>query len=234
MGFFGKKKTEETNDTSEEATLKAELESEVESLQKEFREKQHELENITQKISSVKEEYDSMVGNLMLVKKELNQKNMELDIIKREYRETKERNKKSELIKDVELIDKFKVTEGEYSKIKEELEGFTKKYEEIKEQIAQEQSTLHNIKKQQVEVEKELDGSEVKHGAAKGFFDWELDIKHYFDLARGLLGMTKYEVPALIKIIGDVKNKFILDMGCGFGDHAQKLSKKNYKICLVL
>ncbi len=37
------------------------------------------------------------------------------------------------------------------------------------------------------------------------------------------------EVPALIKIIGDVKNKVILDMGCGFGDHAQKLSKQNYK-----
>ena len=37
------------------------------------------------------------------------------------------------------------------------------------------------------------------------------------------------EVPALIKIIGDVKNKIILDMGCGFGDHAQKLSKQKYK-----
>lgn len=37
------------------------------------------------------------------------------------------------------------------------------------------------------------------------------------------------EVPALIKIIGDVKNKVILDMGCGFGDHAQKLSMQNYK-----
>ena len=37
------------------------------------------------------------------------------------------------------------------------------------------------------------------------------------------------EVPALIKIIGDVKNKVILDMGCGFGDHAEKLSKKKYK-----
>lgn len=37
------------------------------------------------------------------------------------------------------------------------------------------------------------------------------------------------EVPALIKIIGDVKNKIILDMGCGFGDHAEKLSKQNFK-----
>ena len=34
------------------------------------------------------------------------------------------------------------------------------------------------------------------------------------------------EVPALIKIIGDVKNKTILDIGCGFGDHAKKLSKQ--------
>ncbi len=37
------------------------------------------------------------------------------------------------------------------------------------------------------------------------------------------------EVPALIKMIGDVKNKIVLDMGCGFGDHAKKLSKQNYK-----
>ena len=37
------------------------------------------------------------------------------------------------------------------------------------------------------------------------------------------------EVPALIKIIGDVKNKTILDIGCGFGDHAKKLSKQKYK-----
>jgi SAM-dependent methyltransferase len=37
------------------------------------------------------------------------------------------------------------------------------------------------------------------------------------------------EVPALIKLIGSVKNKVILDMGCGFGDHAEKLSKQKYK-----
>ena len=36
------------------------------------------------------------------------------------------------------------------------------------------------------------------------------------------------EVPALIKLIGNVKNKVILDIGCGFGDHAKKLSKQNY------
>ena len=136
MGFFGKKKVEETEDTSDAVILKTELESEVENLQKEFREKQQELDKITQKISSVKEEYDSMVGNLMLVKKELNQKNMELDIIKREYRETKEKNKKAELIKDSESINKFKATEEKHSKIKEELEEFTKKYEGLKEQIA--------------------------------------------------------------------------------------------------
>ncbi|MFH1916970.1 MAG: class I SAM-dependent methyltransferase [Nanoarchaeota archaeon] len=35
------------------------------------------------------------------------------------------------------------------------------------------------------------------------------------------------EVPALIKMVGDVTGKVILDMGCGFGDHAGKL--KGYK-----
>ena len=37
------------------------------------------------------------------------------------------------------------------------------------------------------------------------------------------------EVPAMIKMIGNVKNKVILDMGCGFGDHAHKLSKQGAK-----
>lgn len=37
------------------------------------------------------------------------------------------------------------------------------------------------------------------------------------------------DVPALIKMIGNVRDKTILDIGCGFGDHAKKLSKRNYK-----
>jgi len=177
MGFFGKKKVEESSENDEESILKTELETEVEKLQKEFREKEGELDGITQKITSVKEEYDSTVGSLMLVKKELNQKKMELDIIKREYRETRERNKKSELIKDTESIGKFKKTEGEHSKIKEEVNEFTKQYDDIKEQIEQEQATLHNIKKQQVEVEKELEEANSRLYNAKD----ELDKKDTFE-----------------------------------------------------
>jgi len=37
------------------------------------------------------------------------------------------------------------------------------------------------------------------------------------------------EVPNLIKIIGKVENKIILDIGCGFGDHAEKLACQKYK-----
>ncbi len=177
MGFFGKKKVEELSKNNEESILKTELESKVEKLQKELREKEEELGGIAQKITSVKEEYDSTIGNLMLVKKELNQKKMELDIIKREYKETRERNRKSELIKDTESISKFKKTEGEYSKIKEEVDEFTKKYDEIKEQIVQEQAALHNIKKQQVEVEKELEEANSRLYNAKD----ELDKKDTFE-----------------------------------------------------
>ena len=177
MGFFGKKKTEEPLENNEESILKTELESEVEKIQKEFREKETELEGLTQKITTVKEEYSSTVSSLMLVKKELNQKKMELDIIQREYRETRERSKKSELIKGGESINKFKKTEGEYSKIKDEINEFTKKHDEIKERIAQEQATLHNIKKQQVEVEKELEEANSRLYNAKN----ELDKKDTFE-----------------------------------------------------
>lgn len=178
MGFFGKKKVEEeTVEDNEESVLKTELESEVEKLQNDFREKQVELDEITQRITTVKEEYDSTVGSLMLVKKELNQKKMELDIIKREYRETRERSKKSELIKDTESIDKFKKTQGDHSKIKEELVEVSKKHEEIKEQIAKEETKLHNIRKQQVEVGKELEEANSRLYNAKQ----ELDKKDTFE-----------------------------------------------------
>lgn len=177
MGLFGKKKVEEETITNEEITLKEELESEVEKLQNEFREKQEQLENTSQRITTVKEEYDTTVSNLMLVKKELNQKKMELDIIKREYQETMERNKKAEIIKDTGSIDKFKKTEGEHEKIKEELEEFTKKYDIIKQQIEEEKATLGNIRKQQVEAEKELEEANSRLYNSKN----ELDKKEDFE-----------------------------------------------------
>ena len=176
MGFFGKKK-EDAQDYSAETTLKTELEEEVEKLQKEFREKQTELDEITQRITTVKEEYDSTVGSLMLVKKELNQKKIELDIIQREYRETREKAKKADLIKDSKSVEKFNKTEGDHSKIKEELDGFTKKHDEIKKQLEKEQAVLHNVKKQQVEVEKELDEANSRLYNAKQ----ELDKKDAFE-----------------------------------------------------
>ena len=77
MGLFGKKKeqTDEIkSEKNEEVILKESLETEVESLQKEFRTKQEENENITKKLHDVKEEYDIATSNLMSVKKESNQK----------------------------------------------------------------------------------------------------------------------------------------------------------------
>ena len=47
--------------------------------------------------------------------------------------------------------------------------------------------------------------------------------KKRFDFNRDI------EVPAMIKMIGPVRSKTILDIGCGFGDHAKTLSKKNPK-----
>ncbi|TFH00730.1 MAG: DNA repair protein, partial [Nitrosopumilus sp.] len=84
MGFFGKKKVEDTLKENEESALKTGLELEIEKLQKEIDGKQVELDEIAQRIATVKEEYSSTIGSLMLVKKEFNQKKMELDIIQRE------------------------------------------------------------------------------------------------------------------------------------------------------
>ena len=156
MGFFGKKKEEE-NKKDDESILKRELETEVEQLQKEFRIKQEEITKITEKIETVKTEYDTTVSNLMSIKKEFNQKKMELDIVQREYRETREKIKNSQQIKDTKSINEFNKTEKEFKKIKEELDKMTKEHEKIKNEITNGQTSLHGIRKQQVEVGKELD-----------------------------------------------------------------------------
>ena len=44
-----------------------------------------------------------------------------------------------------------------FQKIKQKLEEITGEYDQIKKQVSQEQSTLHNIRIQQIEYEKELD-----------------------------------------------------------------------------
>jgi len=156
MGFFSKKKEEE-NKKDDESILKGELETEVEQLQKEFRIKQEEITKITEKIETVKTEYDTTVSNLMSIKKEFNQKKMELDIVQREYRETREKIKNSQQIKDTKSINEFNKTEKEFKKIKEELDKMTKEHEKIKNEITKGQTNLHGIRKQQVEVGKELD-----------------------------------------------------------------------------
>ena len=57
---------------------------------------------------------------------------------------------------------------------------------------------------------------------AKVYFKRREDKKR-FDFNRDI------EVPAMIKMIGPVRSKSVLDVGCGFGDHARLLSKKNPK-----
>lgn len=57
---------------------------------------------------------------------------------------------------------------------------------------------------------------------AKFYYKRRLDKKR-FDYNRDI------EVPNMLKMIGPIKTKTILDIGCGFGDHALKISKKNPK-----
>ena len=66
----------------------------------------------------------------MLVKKELNQKKDELEIAHKEYKETRERNKREEIEKSLKLNERFYKTEEECAKIKEELDGITDRYNE--------------------------------------------------------------------------------------------------------
>jgi chromosome segregation protein len=166
MGLFGKKKAVETiSDKSEEYVLKDELGTEVEDIQNEFRTKQKDLNDITHKIQTVKEEYSNTVSNLMQIKKEINQKKMELDVLQLEYRKVREKIKNTEQI--AESVSEFNETKGSLSKIKQDLKGVTEEYDKIKEKVVQGQSTLHSIKKQQIEYEKELDEARSRLHNAK-------------------------------------------------------------------
>ncbi len=168
MGLFGKKKVGEViSDKSEEYVLKEELETEVGDIQNEFRTKQQDLNDITHKIQTVKEEYNNTVSNLMQIKKEINQKKMELDIAQLEYMKIREKIKNAEKIEDSKSVSEFNETKQSLSKIKQDLEGVMEEYDKIKEQVLQEQTTLHNIKKQQIEYEKELDEAKSRLYNAK-------------------------------------------------------------------
>jgi len=175
MGFFSKKKEIKENN-EDESILKEELETEVEKIQTEFRTKQEEVVKISEKIQIVKEEYDTTVSNLMLVKKEFNQKKMELDIVQREYREIREKIKNAQQIKDTKSINEFNKTEKEFKKIKDELDQMIKEQKGIKDEITKGQTTLHGLRKQQIEVGKELDEANSRLYNAKE----ELDKKDQF------------------------------------------------------
>ena len=188
MGFFGRKKVEV--EENNESVLKEELETEVESHQNEFRTKQDEITNITEKIQTVKKEYDTTVSNLMLIKKEVNQKKMELDIVQREYRQIREKIKNSQQIIDTKSINEFNKTEKEFKRIEEELDKMKKEHNEIKEQIVKGQLSLHGIRKQQLEVGKELDEANSRLYNAKK----ELDEKDQFQDTRILTPKEKKEI----------------------------------------
>ncbi len=160
--LFGKKKEqsdESESEKNEEIILKESLETEVESLQKEFRTKQEEIENITKKLNDVKEEYGIATSNLMSVKKESNQKKMELDTIYLEYKDIKLKlNDVNEKInKNKKSIEELDKVETNLSKKKQELEKIIKEYNEINDKFIEEQSSLQQIHTQQIESQRELE-----------------------------------------------------------------------------
>ena len=177
MGFFSKRNADGViSEKSEEHEQKDDLQTEAENIQNLSSEKQEELNIIADKNQIVKEEYNTTVSNLMLVKKEINYKNMELDAVQLEYQRIREKIKDFEKLKDEESINEFNKTEKNLLKMKQELNKITEKYDNIKKQVEQEQSALHNIINQQTEYQKELDEARSRLYNAKE----ELDRKDNF------------------------------------------------------
>ncbi len=176
MGFFSRRNADGViSEKSEEHKQKEEIKT-IENIQNEFTTKQEELNGITEKIQTVKEEYNTIVSNLMSVKKELNYKNIEIDAVQREYKKIREKITNSKQIKDSKSISEFNKTEESLSKIKQKLREITEEYGQIKKQVSQEQSILHNIRNQHIEYEKELDEARSNLYNAKE----ELEKKDHF------------------------------------------------------
>ena len=126
----------------------------------------------------------------MLVKKEYKQEKMELDNGQREYRENREKIKNAQQIKDTKSINEFNKTEKEFKKIKDELDQMIKEQKEIKDGITKGQTTLHGLRKQQIEVGKELDEANSRLYNAKQ----ELDKKDQFQDTSILTSKEKKEI----------------------------------------
>ena len=162
MELFGRKEKtfSEAVDTgkSDEETLKEMLEEEVEKLQQDFRVKNNEIRESEQKLNSVKEEYDSTVSSLMELKKEVNQKVLELDVVKREYKEIRqkiegsgEKDQRNQV-----SVNEIEKSENKLKKIKQELEKLTKEENEIQERISKGQSKIQETNLQITQNQKKL------------------------------------------------------------------------------
>jgi chromosome segregation ATPase len=213
MGLFGKKK-DETDEKSEENVLKEALEIEVESLQKEFRTKQDEIESITKKLQSVKEEYEIATSNLMALKKESNQKKMEIDTIYLEYKDIRSKiaDAEQKFSKNKRAIEEIDKAESNFAKTNHELENIKKEYDEIKEKITAEQLSLHEIRRQKIQAQKELEEITARlYNARQGNLSetgvFTVKEKEFIEGESASRRETKGIIEAASVVVGSLKSK---------------------------
>lgn len=181
MRFFGKKKEEtgaeeEIKKENEEGPQKEEVLTELEELELKVKEQKAERDQLLERVKIVKDEYDATISNLMMVKKELNQKKLELDVAQREHKSILEKIRGLDKIKDGKKETEFVKTEENLERIKKELEKMTKEHEKVKAEVTKGQSDLHLIRKQQIDVKKELEEANSRLYNAKE----ELNKKDHF------------------------------------------------------
>ncbi len=113
-----------------------------------------EVEN-EQKLNSVQEEYDSAVSSLMGLKKQNNQKILELDVVRREYRDITQKieGAAENDQKNKELIHEIEKNQTNLKNAKLELEKVIKKDNDITKKIFEGQSLLHEIKSQEIQIQ---------------------------------------------------------------------------------
>jgi len=160
--LFGRKEKiikNETSIKSEEIILKEGLEDEIQELQKIFRAKQEEIKDNEEKLNSVKKEYDHTVSSLMELKKESNQKILELDVVKREYKDLRKKIEEEveKLQKDKSIVNEIEKNELHLKNVKQELEKLSKMESEISKKISEGETALYKIKLQETKNQNKLE-----------------------------------------------------------------------------
>ncbi len=172
MKFFSRKKQNVSEEAEiQEDSQKEELESELEKIEENIRQKNQQLKGITSKLADVKKEYDVAVSALMTVKKESNEKKNHIESLERQQRVSKSKAIEAQRQYDHEKIkiNEVQKTRASLEQTKKDIELGKKNHLKIQGEITEAQTRLNDINVKRIDAENKyqeilakIDGADIK------------------------------------------------------------------------